>query len=55
MLSNNQLSFSQSSGSLNEEELTKGAAQGMKLTAIPVAIDGLAIALNPRLNIPHLN
>ncbi|AHB87398.1 ABC-type transport system substrate-binding component [Thermosynechococcus sp. NK55a] len=54
MLLNDQLSFSQSSRPLNEEELAKAAARGMKLTAIPVAIDGLAIAVNPRLEIPGL-
>ncbi|WP_299043715.1 substrate-binding domain-containing protein, partial [uncultured Thermosynechococcus sp.] len=54
MLLNNQLSFSQSSRPLKEEEIAKAAAQGMKLTAIPVAIDGLAIAVNPRLGIPGL-
>ncbi|MDR5637792.1 MULTISPECIES: PstS family phosphate ABC transporter substrate-binding protein [unclassified Thermosynechococcus] len=54
MLLNHQLSFSQSSRSLKDEELAKAAAQGIKLTAIPVAIDGLAIAVNPRLEIPGL-
>lgn len=54
MLLNNQLSFSQSSRPLKDEELAKAATQGVKLTAIPVAIDGLAIAVNPRLGIPGL-
>ncbi|QEP99917.1 PstS family phosphate ABC transporter substrate-binding protein [Thermosynechococcus sp. CL-1] len=54
MLLNNQLSFSQSSRPLKDEELAKTAAQGIKLTAIPVAIDGLAIAVNPRLEIAGL-
>lgn len=54
MLLNNQLSFSQSSRPLKDEELAKAAAQGVKLTAIPVAIDGLAIAVNPRLEISGL-
>lgn len=51
MLLNQQLSFSQSSRPLKEEEVAKAAAQGIKLTAIPVAIDGLAIAVHPRLEI----
>lgn len=54
MLLNNQLSFSQSSRPLKDEELAKAAAQGVKLTAIPIAIDGLAIAVNPRLEISGL-
>lgn len=54
MLLNNQLSFSQSSRPLKDEELAKAAAQGVKLTAIPIAIDGLAIAVNPRLGISGL-
>lgn len=54
MLLNNQLSFSQSSRPLKDEELAKAAAQGVKLTAISIAIDGLAIAVNPRLEISGL-
>ncbi|MDM7327636.1 MAG: PstS family phosphate ABC transporter substrate-binding protein [Thermosynechococcus sp. Uc] len=54
MLLNNQLSFAQSSRPLKDEELAKAAAQGIQLAAIPVAIDGLAIAVNPRLGIPGL-
>ncbi len=54
MLLSNQLSFSQSSRPLKDEELAKATAQGIKLVAIPVAIDGLAIAVNPRLEIAGL-
>lgn len=54
MLLSNQLSFSQSSRPLKDEELAKATAQGIKLVAIPVAIDGLAIAVNPRLGIAGL-
>ncbi|MFN4279937.1 PstS family phosphate ABC transporter substrate-binding protein [Thermosynechococcus sp.] len=54
MLLNGQLAFAQSSRSLNAQEQQQAAAKGLKLVEIPVAIDGLAIAVNPRLNIPGL-
>lgn len=54
MLLNNQLTFSQSSRSVQPEEFLQAQQQGFKLQEIPVAIDGIAIAVNPNLNIPGL-
>ncbi len=54
MLLNNQLVFSQSSRSIKDEEYQKAQQRGFKLKEIPVAIDGIAIAVNPNLNIPGL-
>jgi phosphate transport system substrate-binding protein len=54
MLLDNQLSFSQSSRSINQSEMQKAQQLGIKLREIPVAIDGIAIAVNPKLNIPGL-
>jgi len=54
MLLNNQLAFSQSSRSLKDEEYQQAEQRGFKLEEIPVAIDGIAIAVNPDLNIPGL-
>ena len=54
MLLNNQLAFSQSSRPLKPEEYEAAEQKGFTLTEIPVAIDGLAIAVHPDLNIPGL-
>jgi phosphate transport system substrate-binding protein len=54
MLLNSQLAFSQSSRSLKAEEQQKAQQLGFKLKEIPVAIDGIAIAVNPNLNISGL-
>jgi phosphate transport system substrate-binding protein len=54
MLLNNQLAFSQSSRSLKPEEQQQAEQLGFKLVEVPVAIDGIAIAVNPGLNIPGL-
>ncbi|MDF5712473.1 MAG: PstS family phosphate ABC transporter substrate-binding protein [Rhizonema sp. NSF051] len=54
MLLNNQLAFSQSSRSLDKSEYEQARSQGFTLKEIPVAIDGIAIAVNPNLNIPGL-
>jgi phosphate transport system substrate-binding protein len=54
MLLNNQLAFSQSSRSLQTKEYQQAQQQGFTLKEIPVAIDGIAIAVNPNLNIPGL-
>ncbi|MFN4270685.1 MAG: PstS family phosphate ABC transporter substrate-binding protein [Thermosynechococcus sp.] len=54
MLLNGQLAFAQSSRSLNAQERQQAEAKGLKLVEIPIAIDGLAIAVNPSLNIPGL-
>ncbi|MDZ7956320.1 MAG: PstS family phosphate ABC transporter substrate-binding protein [Aulosira sp. DedQUE10] len=54
MLLDNQLAFSQSSRSLKDEEYQKAEQRGFKLKEIPVAIDGIAIAVHPSLQIPGL-
>ncbi|BAY12387.1 PstS family phosphate ABC transporter substrate-binding protein [Calothrix sp. NIES-2098] len=54
MLLDNQLAFSQSSRSLKDEEYQKAKQRGFQLKEIPVAIDGIAIAVNPNLQIPGL-
>ncbi|MEJ1934646.1 substrate-binding domain-containing protein, partial [Nostoc sp. NIES-2111] len=54
MLIANQLAFSQSSRSLQVEENIKAKNKGFSLQEIPVAIDGIVIAVNPKLNIPGL-
>ncbi|MBE9211430.1 PstS family phosphate ABC transporter substrate-binding protein [Plectonema cf. radiosum LEGE 06105] len=54
MLLSNQLAFSQSSRSVKDQEYQQAEQRGFKLEEIPVAIDGIAIAVNPELNIPGL-
>ncbi|MEB3280077.1 MAG: PstS family phosphate ABC transporter substrate-binding protein [Lyngbya sp.] len=54
MLLDNQLAFSQSSRALKEEEYQQAQQKGFTLQEIPVAIDGIAVAVNPRLNIQGL-
>lgn len=54
MLLENQLDFSQSSRSINDEEQQLAQQKGFKLKEIPVAIDGIAIAVNPELNVPGI-
>jgi phosphate transport system substrate-binding protein len=54
MLIDNQLAFSQSSRSVKAEENAEAKQKGFNLKEIPVAIDGIAIAVNHDLNIPGL-
>jgi phosphate transport system substrate-binding protein len=54
MLIDNQLAFSQSSRSVKAEENTEAQQKGFSLKEIPVAIDGIAIAVNHNLTIPGL-
>lgn len=54
MLLNDQLAFSQSSRSLTTEEYEAAQQRGFTLRQIPTAIDGIAIAINPELEIPGL-
>jgi phosphate transport system substrate-binding protein len=54
MLLNNQVAFSQSSRSLKAEEYQEAQNRGFKLQEIPVAIDGIAIAVNPNLKLSGL-
>lgn len=55
MLLDNQLSFSQSSVPIADEAYQQARQRGITLKEIPVAIDGVAIAVNPSLNIPGLS
>jgi ABC-type phosphate transport system substrate-binding protein len=54
MLLDGQLSFSQSSRPILNREYDIAAARGVKLKQVPVAIDGIAIAVHPNLNIDGL-
>ncbi|MBJ7900370.1 MAG: phosphate ABC transporter substrate-binding protein [Cyanobacteria bacterium RI_101] len=54
MLIDNQLNLSQSSRPLKDSERKSAEAKGFKLGEIPVAIDGIAVAVNPALNLPGL-
>ncbi|MGQ4649885.1 substrate-binding domain-containing protein [Lyngbya aestuarii] len=54
MLLNNQLAFSQSSRPLKDEEYQQAVQRGFTLKEIPVAIDGIAIAVHPDLKVPGL-
>jgi len=54
MLLDGQLAFSQSSRPLKDQEYQQAQQRGFTLIQIPVAIDGLAIAVNPNLNLPGL-
>lgn len=54
MLINGTLDFAQSSRSLQDTELNQAQSRGFQLSQIPVAIDGLAVAVNPSLDIPGL-
>jgi ABC-type phosphate transport system substrate-binding protein len=54
MLLDGQLSFSQSSRPVLNNEYELAASRGVKLKQVPVAIDGIAIAVHPSLNIEGL-
>jgi phosphate transport system substrate-binding protein len=54
MLIDGQLAFAQSSRPLLVEEYQLAAAKGIQLKQIPVAVDGIAVAVNPSLNVPGL-
>ncbi|OUC13548.1 MAG: phosphate ABC transporter substrate-binding protein [Alkalinema sp. CACIAM 70d] len=54
MLLNRQIDFAQTSRPLNAKEQQQAQQLGLNLTEIPVAIDGLAVAVNPSLNSPGL-
>lgn len=54
MLIEGKITFAQSSRPLSDEELSRAVVRGFVLKQIPVAIDGLAIATHPDLNIPGL-
>ena len=54
MLLDNQLSFSQTSVPIPDQAYQQARQRGFPLKEIPVAIDGIAIAVNPSLNIRGL-
>lgn len=54
MLLNNQLDFAQSSAPLTDEDYQKAQQRGFKLKEIAVALDGMAVVVNPNLDIPGL-
>ena len=54
MLLDGQLAFAQSSRPLNDEEYQKGQTRGYRLEQIPVALDGIAIAVNHDLKVSGL-
>jgi phosphate transport system substrate-binding protein len=54
MLLDNQLAFAQSSRTPKPEEFQEAQQRGFTLKEIPVAIEGIAIAVNPSLNISGL-
>ena len=54
MLLDSRLAFAQSSRPFTDQELTRAQQRGFGLKQIPIAIDGLAVAVNPNLNISGL-
>ena len=54
MLLHNQLAFAQSSRALKIDELNEAKLRGFELQEVPVAIDGIAVIVNPDLNIQGL-
>ncbi|PAX51348.1 PstS family phosphate ABC transporter substrate-binding protein [Brunnivagina elsteri] len=54
MLLDNQLAFAQSSRSVEPQEHQIAQQKGFTLKEIPIAIDGIAIAVHPNLNISSL-
>jgi len=54
MLLRNQLAFSQSSRALKLDELNEAKLRGFELQEVPIAIDGIAVIVNPELNIEGL-
>lgn len=52
MLLNRQLVFAQSSRAPNPEEYQAAQQRGFTLREIPVALEGIAVAVNPSLNVP---
>ncbi|MBD2326791.1 PstS family phosphate ABC transporter substrate-binding protein [Alkalinema sp. FACHB-956] len=54
MLLNRQIEFAQTSRPVNTKEQQQAQQLGLNLLEIPVAIDGLAVAVNPSLNVPGL-
>ncbi|MFN6534960.1 MAG: substrate-binding domain-containing protein [Nostoc sp. EkiNYC01] len=55
MLLEGQISFAESSRYIRDYEFLRAANLGIKLKQVPVAIDAIAIAVHPSLNIPGLS
>ncbi|NJL60513.1 MAG: PstS family phosphate ABC transporter substrate-binding protein [Methylacidiphilales bacterium] len=49
-----QLAFAQSSRPITDQEIARAKQRGFDLKQIPIAIDGLAAAVNPNLSVPGL-
>lgn len=54
MLLDNELAFAQSSRAITTEEYQQASRRGFTLKEIPIAVDGIAIAVHPTLKIPGL-
>lgn len=54
MLLDGQISFAQSSRPVRDREYQQAKQRGFTLTQTPVAIDGIAVAVNPQLKLPGL-
>lgn len=54
LLLQDQVAFAQSSRPVLDAEYQQAQQRGAKLKQIPIAIDGVAVAVNPSLNIPGL-
>lgn len=54
MLLNDEVAFAQSSRPVTKEEYERATQRGFTLKEIPVAFDGIAVAVHPTLNIPGL-
>ncbi len=54
MLLNGQLDFAQSSRNITDKEIYQARKNGFIIRAIPVAINGIAIAVHPNLDVPGL-
>jgi len=54
MLIENQLTFAESSRPLQESEYQQARQRGLNLREIPIALDGIVVAVNPNLNIQGL-
>ncbi|MGL5131563.1 MAG: PstS family phosphate ABC transporter substrate-binding protein, partial [Planktothrix sp.] len=54
MLIDNQITFAESSRPLQESEYQQAKQRGLNLIEVTIAIDGIAVAVNPNLNISGL-
>lgn len=54
MLIQGELAIAQSSRPVSDQEYQQAQQRGLKLKQVPVAIDGIAVAVNPSLEVPGL-